>query len=166
MKNLLGLLLLASTISFSQTTELTAFDNLIKKTWEAEGTWSDGSKFKQEIYMGYDLDRNIVLVKTRGFINEEQTLFGKRNHGIRMYDKTSGSFKFWEFDIFGGVTEGSFKFVGKDLYYTYNYGETTVTDVWEYVDDYTYNFKVGVYDGTDWTQLFLETTYNARRYLN
>ena len=159
-----GLLLLLITTMvtitcYSQKTHLSEFDNLVTKTWKASGNWQDGSKFEQEVCMYYSLDSAIIIVNSKGFIDEEQTIFGLRNHGIRMYDKKADEIKFWEFDIFGGLTEGSVFAEGKNIVYQYSYGDTFLTEMWEYVDDSTYNFKIGVYEDEIWMKIYLATQF-------
>ena len=162
MKELLilsALFLLTSTNA--QQSPLSAFDNLAGKTWEAEGKWGDGSKFKQKISFEYSLSDRIVIATSIGFVDQEQTKLGNRNHGIRQYDQTSNTIKFWEFDVFGGLTTGSVLVEGKNILYQYDYGGTLVTDLWEYVNDNTYNFKVGIRKEGVWEQVFLATQFVA-----
>ncbi len=147
--------------SFGQKNELSIFNNLIGKKWEAEGNWGDGSKFKQEITFSYDLNNTIVIVQSNGYTNQEQTQYGARNHGIRKFDTKTNTLKFWEFDVFGGLTEGEIKIDGKNIIYQYQYGKSVVTDMWEYVDDNTYNFKVGNYNNGIWKQVYLSTQFKT-----
>lgn len=155
--SILILLLFIPSLTFGQNSELSIFNNLAGKTWKAEGHWGNGSKFFQEIEIEFLLDSSIVITKTKGFINKEQTKLGLRNHGIRQYDKNSKRIKFWEFDVFGGLTEGIVFAEGKNIVYQYKYGNSYLTDMWEYVNDSTYNFKVGNYDGGIWKQIYLNT---------
>ncbi|WP_435625471.1 VOC family protein [Flagellimonas sp.] len=146
---------------YAQQNELSIFEALTEKTWKAEGNWGDGSKFKQEIIFTFSLDSTLVIAKSKGYIDKEQTVFGDRNHGIRKYNPNSNTIEFWEFDVFGSVTKGTVKAEGKNIYYTYAYGESTVTDLWEYVDANTYNYKVGDYQNGKWNQVYLSTQFNA-----
>lgn len=149
--------------SYGQQNKLSLFDNLIGKTWKAEGKWGDGSKFKQEIEFKYSLDSTLVLTDASGFTNEERTVYGHRNHGIRKYDEQSDTIKFWEFDVFGGVTEGTVTSKGKDIIYTYAYNESTVTDYWQYVDAHTYNFTIGDFENGQWKQKYLSTQFTTAK---
>ena len=149
--------------SWSQETKLSPFTPLIGKVWKAEGNWGDGSKFKQEVEFHFDLNNTIVIAASKGYTNKEQTEFGARNHGIRRYNPEKQTIEFWEFDVFGGVTTGTVKNEGKNIIYTYAYGNSTVTDMWEYVDDNTYTFKVGDYQNGEWKQLYLETKFSAQQ---
>lgn len=146
---------------YSQNSELSIFDNLVSKIWKAEGNWGDGSKFKQEITMDYSLNKTLVIVNSIGFIDKEQTKLGMRNHGIRQFDKESNSIKFWEFDVFGGLTEGTVFSEGKNIVYQYAYGDSVVTDMWIYLNESTYNFKVGNYEDGVWKQVYLDTQFKA-----
>lgn len=160
MKNIVVyLILLISIQTYSQKSKLSIFDNLVAKTWKAEGNWENGSKFKQEIKIWYSLDSTIVITNAIGFIDKEQTKLGLRNHGIRQFDGPSGSIKFWEFDVFGGLTTGTVFAKGKDIVYQYEYGGTMVTDMWEYIDDSTYDFKVGSYENGTWKQIYLNVQF-------
>ena len=152
-------MLLIPILTIGQNTSLSMFDNLVGKTWKAEGSWRNGSKFYQEIDFKYSLDSSIVLSESIGFVDEKQTELGKRNHGIRQYDKNSKTVKFWEFDVFGGLTEGEVFNEGKSVFYQYKYGHSRVTDMWEYVNDSNYNFKVGEYIKGKWSQIYLTTQF-------
>ncbi|MFC4220454.1 VOC family protein [Flagellimonas marina] len=147
----------------AQKSELAFFEPLLGKTWKAEGSWGDGSKFKQETVFKYSLDSTLVLAESKGFTNQEQTKYGPRNHGIRKFDTESSSFKFWEFDVFGGVTSGTISTKGKDIIYTYEYGGSVVTDYWKYVDANTYDFTVGNYENGTWKQTYLQTQFKAEK---
>lgn len=160
-KNIIFVLLFIPVMTFSQNSQLSIFNNLVSKTWKAEGNWGDGSKFKQEIQFTLSLDNTIIITNSIGFIDKEQTKLGLRNHGIRQFDKKSNSIKFWEFDIFGGLTEGVVFSEGKNIVYQYNYGGSFVTDMWEYVDESTYNFKVGDYKDGVWKQIYLNTQFKV-----
>ena len=160
MKNFLYLLLLGvPLLSWSQTQELAIFKPLAGHTWAAEGTWGNGGKFKQEIRLEFSLDSTLIIVHSKGFKDQKQTKYGIRNHGLRQFDKASNTIKFWEFDVFGGRTEGTVTAAGKNIIYQYQYGESTITDLWEYVDDSTYNFIVGSYENGVWKQTYLKTQF-------
>ena len=139
-----------------------AFENLIGKTWIAEGHWADQSKFKQEIRFEYNLNKSIIICKSKGFTNAEQTEYGARNHGIRQFDSELGKIRFWEFDVFGSLTEGTVDFEGKNIIYQYQYHGSNITDMWEYVNDSLYNFKVGVYNHGTWEQVFLSSQFREK----
>ena len=144
---------------YAQHDFISIFDPLVDKTWKAEGNWKDGSLFKQEIRFNYALNKKVVLTSSKGFTDKEQSSYGNRNFGIRQYDSDSNSLKFWEYDVFGGRTTGEVISQGKDILYHYDYGGTTLTDMWEFVNDSTYNFKVGNYQNGQWKQLYLETQF-------
>lgn len=159
MRHLIQLfILLLPIFSNGQDAELSMFDKLVDKTWKAEGTWGDGSKFLQEIEFKFSLDSSIVIAESTGFIDPENLKIGHRNHGIRQYDKETNTIKFWEFDVFGGLTEGVVFSEGKNIVYQYEYGESLITDMWVYVDEGTYTFIVGAYKNGEWLEKYL-TTY-------
>lgn len=159
---LLILVFLIPMALMAQETKLDIFRNLVDKEWYAEGTWGDGSSFKQTVRMKFSLDRKLIVVESDGYTNQEQTAYGQRNHGIRQYDNASESIRFWEFDIFGGLTEGTVSHEVKNIYYHYNYGGTELTEVWEYVDDHTYNYIIGSYSDGVWAQKYLSTQFKAK----
>lgn len=146
----------------AQSEDLSAFDHLVNKTWVANGTWGDGSPFKQEIEFRYHMEKNVVFVRSLGFTNKEQTEFGLRNLGVRKIDPISNKLKFWEFDVFGGTTEGEVITKGKNIYYQYDYDTTLVTDAWEFVNDTTYHFTVGQFENSAWKQKYLECTFQEK----
>jgi len=145
--------------STAQNEALEVFRPLLGKVWKADGEWGDGSKFIQETTFKFSLEGNLVIADSKGYVDKEQTSLGHRNHGIRQFDKASGTIKFWEFDVFGGVTQGTLMIKDKDIYYQYEYGGSTITDLWEFVDDNTYNFKVGSFVDNEWKQIYLQTQF-------
>ncbi len=142
--------------------DLNIFTPLMDKVWHAEGKWGDGSSFKQETVFSYDLSQKIVIARSKGFIDQAQTQYGNRNHGIRKVNPETGKIEFWEFDVFGGVTQGEVTYSGKDIIYTYTYGDSIVTDYWKYENDSTYTYTVGSYSNGIWKQKYLETKFTAR----
>ena len=78
----------------------------------------------------------------------------------RQYDREAEVIRFWEFDVFGGVTEGIVRTDGQDIWYEYEYGESRLTDVWELKDETTYKYTIGEHDGETWTVVYLETEFN------
>ncbi|MFD2564194.1 hypothetical protein [Aquimarina rubra] len=161
-----ALLAIISISTQSQENNLLIFKNLVGKEWKSEGKWGDGTVFKQETVFTFDLNSTLVIAKSKGFTDQKQTQYGWRNHGIRKFDTETKTIKFWEFDVFGGVTEGTVTVDGKNLIYQYPYGESIVTDMWEYIDDHTYNFKVGNYVNGNWKQVYLETQFKALKSSN
>lgn len=158
---LLGAAILGFSSNLYAQKELIKMEPMMGKTWSAKGNWGDGTTFQQEVTFAYDLDSTLILASAKGFTNKEQTTYGARNHGIRKYDAASNSYKFWEFDVFGGVTQGSVVFDEKNILYHYDYEGVPLTDAWEYVDANTYNFKVGSYINGVWEQVYLDTQFVA-----
>lgn len=163
-KYLLVLLLLtfSITINSQNNNNLEGFENLINKTWTAYGKWGDGSQFKQEIFFEYSLKNQIIVAKSKGYTNLEQTEYGLRNFGIRKFDAKLNKVKFWEFDVFGNLTEGTVSFNENNIIYNYNYQGADVSDMWEYINDSLYNFKVGIYKDNNWKQVFLNTQFKRK----
>ena len=134
------------------------FENLIDKTWHAEEYWDDGGHFKQTVTFSYDLEGTIVIAKSQGYVDEHQTVYGDRNHGIRKWDAANKQFTFYEFDVFGGVTTGTIRFEGKNIIYSYEYGGLHLEDRWTYLDDRTYRFEV-VSVSKEGDKTYLSTTF-------
>jgi hypothetical protein len=162
MKKMMLLILFVPILIRAQDHPLDIFKPLVIDSWFAEGQWGDGSSFKQEIRFEYALNNKIVKVKSLGFTDEKQTIFGVRNHGIRQYDEASDQIKFWEFDVFGGLTKGIVESDGKNIVYRYDYGGNLVTEMWIYQNDNSYQFVVGIYDNGEWKQKFLDTEFNRQ----
>ena len=163
MKKLIVLLVLSLTSLFQASLlsqqSLDIFKPLVDKVWYAEGTWGNGSSFKQEVEFSFDLGGQLVIAQSQGFTNMEQTEYGPRNHGIRRYDAETQQILFVEYDVFGGVTKGEVQGNERDIIYTYDYGGTMVTDYWQYVDEDNYNFTVGMMKDGKWQQKLLETRF-------
>ena len=155
-------LFLVPLVMCSQDHKLQGFDHLVNKTWVANGKWSNGDVFKQEVSFNYDLNKTIVITNSKGFINQDKSEYGNRNHGVRQYNAKEDKIEFWEFDVFGGVTQGTVEIKGKDIYYHYSYGESLVTDCWKYVDDKTYRFTVGSYKDGKWGAIYIQTDFKLK----
>lgn len=156
--SLFSALLLLATAAKAQPPDWAGFDNLIDKTWHAEEHWDDGRHFKQTVTFSYDLEGTIIIAKSQGYVDEEQKIYGNRNHGIRKWDAASKQFTFYEFDVFGGLTTGTIRYEGKNIIYSYEYGGLNLEDRWIYVDDMTYRFEVaGISEEGD--KNYLSTTF-------
>ncbi|MEO0340994.1 MAG: hypothetical protein AAF242_17510 [Bacteroidota bacterium] len=162
MRILILVLILSSSNLWSQQDLTTSFQPLLNKTWIASGQWGDGSAFEQTIHFKAAVEGQVILTESYGFIDQEQKKKGHRNHGIRKIDPETGALVFWEFDVFGGVTTGNLEVKDKDFIYQYQYGETMVTDYWEYIDYQTYNFKVGQFEDGEWKQVYLTTQFKEK----
>lgn len=139
---------------------LAIFDNLVNKTWRADTQWENKTAFFQEITFEYALNSTLVLTKTKGHIDKAQTKIGERNFGVRQYDQSKEQIYFVEYDIFGGKTEGNIKAEGKNLIYTYTYGNMELTEKWLYVNPTTYTYQIGVWKNNAWETLYLESEFN------
>jgi len=137
----------------------TAFAPLIQKTWRAAGNWGNGDSFRQEVRFHWDLEKGAIIAESDGIVDPVSNAWGQRNHGIRYWNKREGKLQFAEYDIFGAVTEGTISIRGNNIYYHYNYGGFLLTDAWEKVDEFTYNFKVGVFSKGEWQDVYLNTQF-------
>ena len=161
MRILIFLLCWTVTINAQESPLLNAFQPFIDQTWVAEGQWGDGTPFKQEISFTNVLEGQIIIATSLGFVDQAQTQWGERNHGIRKWDDSCQCIKFWEYDVFGGITEGKIEIKGGNLYYAYEYEGTMMTDAWEKKDDSSYDFIVGIMEDGGWKQKFLETEFRS-----
>ena len=152
-----------STVGYSQEHPLSAFENLMNKTWTIEGKWNGGPEFKQELTFEYGLNKNIVIAKTKGCTDEAQTVFGDRNYGIRHYNPQDSSISFYEFDIMGNVTKGEVGIIGQDIGYVYEYGGTVLLELWSYVSEEEYTYQVGRYLDGNFDGVFLDAKAFAKR---
>lgn len=141
---------------------LVFLEALMGKTWVIEAQWGDGSVFKQELKIEYGLQDKAVYSYTKGFVNTERTEFGDRSFGVRKYDLESDSVLFWEFDTFGGVTTGEIVSNGKDIWFIYAYQGMTFADIWEYLDEETYAFRVVAYDDGEIGDVYLKGAYKVK----
>lgn len=142
-----------------QSTKLVAFENFMKGRWEMKGSWPNGQKFRQVQQFEWGLNRHIIKVKTWGTVNQKTGNFGLRNEGIRTWDTHKKQIVFWEFDIFGGITQGTCTIEGKNMYYDYSYQGKTFRDSWVYIEPNKYAYKVGIYTKGQWQKVFLASTY-------
>ena len=73
------------------------------------------------------------------------TTFSAWSHSGRPPDVT-GSMRFWEFDVFGGIAEGKLIIDGNKIHHEYEYEvegkKELFRDSWEYVDKNTYLLSV------------------------
>ncbi|MGW9684449.1 hypothetical protein [Flagellimonas sp. 2504JD1-5] len=155
--------ILIASLGMAQETPIQKFKEFTKKVWKAQGKWGNQSKFMQTIEFNFALDSAIVIANSTGYTDLQQLEVGQRNHGIRWFDKEQNKILFSEFDVFGGATHGEVEFEGNNVMYRYKYGGTDVTDMWEFVNDSTYNFKVGIYEKGTWKAIFLNTRFKGKQ---
>jgi hypothetical protein len=158
-------ILLVSTALYaqgSQTTLLDTFSNLAGSKWKAEGKWSNGGSFKQEQIYEWGVGKKIVKVQTFGTV-DQQGSYGLRGEGIRAWDNKQKVMRFWEFDVFGGITIGTCGIDGNSFYYEYDYAANgkvrKFRDSWTKLNEDTYAYKVGIYEGEKWESVFLEAKF-------
>ena len=144
-------------------TSLLVFSNMIGGTWKAEGKWLDGKEFKQHVVFEWGLNQQIIKVKTYGYTDEDNATFGLRSEGIRAWSDRESGMKFWEFDVFGELTEGLCLVDGENFHYLYEYkwddSYALFKDSWTKIDDDTYRYRVGVFAEGKWTAIYLDTTF-------
>jgi ketosteroid isomerase-like protein len=141
---------------------LASFQPLLNRSWYANGEWGDGTIFKQKVKFVTELNGNLIKAVSEGFVDEARTEWGTRNHGIRSWNEECKCNKFWEFDVFGGMTTGKIELRKDTILYHYNYGGADITDSWMKVSDYKYDFIVGDWDGKSWKQKYLSTSFIAQ----
>ena len=143
MKKLIILLapLFYTNLLFAQS-PMSAFDNLIGSKWILEGEWGNGQKFKQEYEFEWSLGKKMVKVKTFGTINIETGEYGLRNEGVRFWQKDEEKILFYEFDVYGGATDGLCTTEGNNIYYTYEYQGGIFKDSWIFQNKDTYQLTI------------------------
>ena len=119
-------------------------------TWETKGNWKNGSPYHQQMVVDKELTGNIFKAKTQDFVDSRQFDDSRRNFGVRAWDKQEMKMKFWEFDVFGGITKGEVVFEGKNIYFVYDYPDKQgkarkMADAWIFVDRNTYQFAIAEY---------------------
>lgn len=137
---------LLSTTIFAQEQPLSAYKNLIGKTWIIEGKWGDGTLYKKESTFEFGLNKTIVIEKSLGFTDSLQTTFGERNYGIRQFNPQDSTITFHEFDVFGGLTTGQVIIEGKNIGYVYEYQGYNLIDLWTYIDESNYRMIVSTFE--------------------
>lgn len=151
----------ASLSSLAQQNEspLVVFEQFVTGKWEMNGTWSNGQKFRQAQTFEWGLDKKIVKVKTFGTINQKTGAYGLRNEGVRAWDAQKKQIVFWEFDVFGGITQGTCTVEGHNIYYDYPYQGKNFRDSWVYINPNKYEYKVGLYENGKWIKIYHESFY-------
>jgi len=145
---------------------LDAFNGLVGGRWHAEGSWGNGQKFIQEIEFRWDLGETIVIAESYGPVEPGSEELTHRNHGVRAWFPEKERAWFWEFDVFGGLTQGEITFDGTTISMTYGYGEggqkVKIRDTWTRLDDNTYEFIVQQYEDGKWGDALLETQFHRK----
>jgi len=147
--------------------DLVVFENLLEGKWKGDGKWNNGMVFKQMIKYSPGLGGKIITVYTQGNISKTGFRWGDRSYGVRQWDDSTKSIRFWEFDVFGGRTEGIVLSRNQDIFYTYNYdsgeGIIELSEVWLFVGKDEYGFRIGVYEGNEWKKVFLDGKFTRVR---
>ena len=143
------------------------YSNLVGGKWEAKGTWESGGDYHQEVVVEMGLTKNIFTVKTHDYIDSKQFDNAQRNYGIRAWDDKEKKMKFWEFDVFGGITSGEVIIDGRNIYHVYQYpdkkgGTILLADAWIFIDKDTYTFKVCQFAEGKLAQVYLSSTYKRK----
>lgn len=162
LKSKILVLFLLPIIGFSQSKLEEGFDNLVNKTWFAEGTWESGTPFFQEITLKYGLNKRIVITDTKSIVNDTYKRYSDSAHGIRKYNEEKDEVEFWEFDFYGNITTGRVIVEGKNIWYKYEYGDETISDFWQYIDENNYKLVVGIYNDGKWEKTYLETKMTGK----
>lgn len=159
---IIGIFLIFGAPSYSQNEALLIFENLVNREWKAEGKWADGKAFNQHTIFSFALDSTLVIAETKGFVDQAPNKFGNRNFGIRRFNKKTNEIEFAEYDVFGGLTKGTVEADGKNILYKYEYGGMHLTDMWTYISDSCYDFRIGVLNEGKWEQEFLSGQFFSK----
>lgn len=142
---------------------LEAFEDLVGGRWRAEGTWESGQPFIQEVEFRWDLGQTIVIAERYGPVEPGSNQLTHRNHGIRAWLPEEEKVWFWEFDVYGGLTQGEVRCDGTTIYLTYEYGggdeKMHLGNTWTRVDANTYDFSVRRFEDGKWGETLLKTQF-------
>ncbi len=158
-KKLIASTFILATISvFAQENSINAFETLADAKWVSEGIQLGGFEGRTVYEMKWDLNKKIVRVNS--FSTDPKTKeFGFRAVGVRVYNKENGRLEFYEFDKFGGITQGTILIDGQNLHFEYEYNGAFLRDSWIYVNGDKFKFIVGTWEDGKWSQKFHETTF-------
>lgn len=167
MKNLLVLfsfLLFSSSLFAQGNIMLMPFEALMNANWKAEGSWKDGTPFKQEIEYKWGEGDESVEMKTKSFLDSTLTAFGHFSDGVHNWDTLTNSIVFQVKDVHGNLIEGTVRTKQKTILYEYAYeGEngviTYLTDALIWIKPDKYMFKVGTMKEDEWTEVYLEAYF-------
>lgn len=141
------------------------FAHLEGGEWWGEGEWAGGGRFEQVHRYERSLDGRLVRLLTLMPDSAGSGLV-LRAEGVRAWDEEAGAMRFWEFDRYGGITEGRVGLHGEALYYEYPYtvgGATqTLRDEWRPTVGGGYEYRVGAWGDGAWEQTFLVATFRRR----
>lgn len=134
------------------------FADLAGSSWELRGEWTGGGAFHQIKELAWGLDGRIVKVRT--FVPDADGVrLVLRSEGIRAPDRTTGGWRFFEFDRDGGIVYGPIDRTETSLYYEYDYfvgGELrTLRDAWIRTGDAGLVYRVGIWEDGGWEQILL-----------
>lgn len=152
-------------ISWVSAQEEMSIDSLytpfVGSTWLIDTTWANGVTFRQEKTFEFGLGKKLVHTKTYGTVDMATGAYGLRNEGIHMLEGGSSKPHFWEFDVFGGVTEGEIISRGDTIAYNYTYSvsgeEVTMQDLLIKQDEDTYTYIIRSLQAGKIKKVFLET---------
>ena len=155
------ILIFQAAVAQADSLMLKGHENLVGGIWKASGKWSDGTPFEQMIAYSWGLKKKILKTQTSSLEGSMDGTPQARNEGLRFYDPKTKDLSFIELDIKGGVTRGIIVYEQKNIFYIYPYGSGTeqllLTDGWEFQDDDTYTYTVGIRENGLWKQKFLST---------
>ena len=105
-------------------------------------------------------------MKTYGTINQETGEYGLRNEGIRAWDAETGKIRFWEFDIYGGITTGDCNLENGTIHFEYSYKingeEKRLRDSWTPIDKDTYKYEIVMQENGEWSKVLLSSERERR----
>ncbi|MCE7995586.1 MAG: hypothetical protein HEP71_26645 [Roseivirga sp.] len=149
-------LIFLATKANSQGEQMKAFENLIGGEWVTTPKAAGGLQSKSVSKFEWGLNRKII--KSKYYNHDPKTFeFGLRNEGIRAHNASDSTIVFYEFDRFGGITEGTVLTEGQNLHYEYDYhGELKLRDTWKFIDKDNYSLTVGVWKDGKWEKKYHE----------
>lgn len=129
-----------------------AFDVFLGASWEIDAYFLDGNRLQQKFEVTKGADGQIYHSKT--WQKDADGNYQLKSEGVRAWDDSSRSFKFWEWGVDGSMVSGSVVIEGKSILYIYEYGNEIVTDMYSYERDGLFEYIIGVKNGDTWSTVY------------
>ena len=135
----------------AQENPLNKLSFLVENSWEVKGNWiNNNQEFRQELEGEWGLNRKIIKLNIYGVVNIETGERGLRNEVVIAYDSFKQEYKYYTFDVHGGITECIIEFEGDKMDIKYKYPisgkERDFRDTWIRKDDDTFYYQIVMSD--------------------
>lgn len=162
------LIFILSSTSYCQEEQspLQALKPLLGGTWVTKGKWKNGADFHQEVTFRRELSGNLITSETKDLIDSKSFEDSVRNYGVIGYKKEKTEIVFYNFDVFGGITEGTITTSENNIFFTYDYAidgvVQSLTDAWLFIEKDKYEFRVGILKNGTWEKVFISNTFDRQ----